>query len=138
VLPGRPVVVLDVAHNPHAAATLAQNLDHMGFHPYTYAVFGAMHDKDIDGVIAHLKKRIDHWYVTDLPLPRAATADHIKQRLLASHAAASEPDSEISIRSFSSPEEAFTAALNEAGENDRIAVFGSFFTVAGVMGVRNP
>jgi dihydrofolate synthase/folylpolyglutamate synthase len=138
VLPGRPVVVLDVAHNPHAAATLAQNLDHMGFHPYTYAVFGAMHDKDIDGVIAHLKKRIDHWYVTDLPLPRAATAEHIKQRLLASHAAASEPDSEISIRSFSSPEEAFTAALNEAGENDRIAVFGSFFTVAGVMGVRNP
>jgi dihydrofolate synthase/folylpolyglutamate synthase len=52
VLPGRPSVILDVAHNPHAAATLAQNLDNMAFHPYTYAVFGTMHDKDIDGVIA--------------------------------------------------------------------------------------
>lgn len=138
VLPGRPVVILDVAHNPHAAATLAQNLDNMGFHPYTYAVFGAMHDKDIDGVIAHLKKRIDHWYVTDLPLPRAATAEHIKQRLLASIAGPAESDSEISIHTFSSPQQAFTAALNEAGENDRIAVFGSFFTVAGAMEVRNP
>ena len=51
VLPGRPTVILDVAHNPHAAATLAQNLDNMGFHRYTYAVFGAMHDKDISGVV---------------------------------------------------------------------------------------
>ncbi|THA33436.1 bifunctional folylpolyglutamate synthase/dihydrofolate synthase, partial [Streptomyces sp. A1136] len=40
VLPGQPLVILDVAHNPHAAAVLAQNLDNMGFHPYTYAVFG--------------------------------------------------------------------------------------------------
>ncbi|MGC8159809.1 glutamate ligase domain-containing protein, partial [Salmonella enterica] len=51
VLPGQPLVILDVAHNPHAAATLAQNLDNMGFHPYTYAVFGSMLDKDIEGVI---------------------------------------------------------------------------------------
>src|SRR5450830_564864 len=61
VLPGQPLVILDVAHNPHAAATLAQNLDNMGFHPYSYAVFGSMLDKDIEGVIAHLKGKIDHW-----------------------------------------------------------------------------
>jgi dihydrofolate synthase / folylpolyglutamate synthase len=137
VLPGRPAVILDVAHNPHAAATLAQNLDNMGFHPYTYAVFGAMHDKDIDGVIAHLRKRIDYWYLADLPLPRAATAEQIKQRLLALNAAEGQAVSHTSIHTFSSPQQAFTAALNEAGENDRIAVFGSFFTVAGVMEVRN-
>jgi hypothetical protein len=46
--------VLDVAHNPHAAATLAQNLGNMGFHRFTYAVFGIMQDKDIDAVIAHM------------------------------------------------------------------------------------
>ncbi|MFS2117903.1 glutamate ligase domain-containing protein, partial [Herbaspirillum frisingense] len=78
VLPGQPLVILDVAHNPHAAATLAQNLDNMGFHPYTYAVFGSMLDKDIEGVIGHLKDKIDHWCVTDLPLPRAATAQQLK------------------------------------------------------------
>jgi dihydrofolate synthase / folylpolyglutamate synthase len=137
VLPGRPVVILDVAHNPHAAATLAQNLDNMGFHPYTYAVFGAMHDKDIDGVIAHLKKRIDYWYVTDLPLPRAASAEQIKQKLLASGCADGGNSEQASIQTFSSPAQAFNAALNRAGENDRIAVFGSFFTVAGVMEARN-
>ncbi|MES2024217.1 MAG: bifunctional tetrahydrofolate synthase/dihydrofolate synthase [Pseudomonadota bacterium] len=138
VLPGRPVIILDVAHNPHAAATLAQNLDNMSFHPYTYAVFGAMQDKDIDGVIAHLKGRIDHWCVTDLPLPRAATATEIKEKLL--HAYGEEPsatDTERSIQTFTSPAEAFANALSRAGENDRIAVFGSFLTVAGVMEFRN-
>jgi dihydrofolate synthase / folylpolyglutamate synthase len=134
VLPGRPTVILDVAHNPHAAATLAQNLDNMGFHRYTYAVFGSMHDKDIDGVIAHLKGHVDHWNVTDLPLPRAATAEQLKEKLLAAGiASSSEPDAEKSVQSFPSPAEAFANAISRAGENDRIAVFGSFFTVAGVM-----
>ncbi len=69
-----PTVILDVAHNPHAAAALAQNLGNMGFHPYTYAVFGVMQDKDIDGVIAHMAPLVDHWCVADLPSPRAASA----------------------------------------------------------------
>ena len=49
VLPGKPAIVLDVAHNPHAAAVLAQNLDMMGFYPRTHAVFGMLNDKDIGG-----------------------------------------------------------------------------------------
>ena len=137
VLPGRPSVILDVAHNPHAAATLAQNLDNMGFHAYTYAVFGAMHDKDIDGVIAQLKDRVDHWYVTDLPLPRAATADQLRQKLLdAGVAPSNAKGAEKTIETFSTPAAAFASARSRAGENDRIAVFGSFLTVAGVMEFR--
>src|SRR5690606_7635339 len=61
VLPGQPSIVLDVAHNPHAAAHLAANLDNMGFFPYTWAVFGVMRDKDVDAMIAALKGRVDHW-----------------------------------------------------------------------------
>jgi len=134
VLPGRPSVILDVAHNPHAAATLAQNLDNMGFHRYTYAVFGAMADKDIAGVIAHLKERVDHWCLTDLPLSRAATALQLKQKLLdAGIAPSDQPGSECSIQTFATPAEAFANARSRAGENDRIAVFGSFLTVAGVI-----
>jgi dihydrofolate synthase/folylpolyglutamate synthase len=137
VLPGRPSVVLDVAHNPHAAATLALNLDNMGFHAYTYAVFGAMHDKDIDGVIAHLKDRVDHWCVTDLPLPRAATAEQLKEKLLAAGVVPNaQAGGEKSITTFASPAAAFENARSRAGENDRIAVFGSFLTVAGVMEAR--
>jgi dihydrofolate synthase/folylpolyglutamate synthase len=138
VLPGRPTIVLDVAHNPHAAATLAQNLDNMGFHPYTYAVFGAMQDKDIDGVITQLKGRIDHWCVTDLPLPRAASAEQIKDKLLEADVESQhQPDAERTVRAFGSPAEAFADALSRATENDRIVVFGSFLTVAGVMEARN-
>jgi dihydrofolate synthase/folylpolyglutamate synthase len=137
VLPGRPTVVLDVAHNPHAAAALAQNLENMAFHPYTYAVFGAMRDKDIDGVIAHLKGRVDHWCVTGLPLPRAASADEIEQKLRkAGIAPQSEPGAETTIQTFDSPGKAFMNARSRAGENDRIVVFGSFLTVAGAMEAR--
>ncbi|MDO8306153.1 bifunctional tetrahydrofolate synthase/dihydrofolate synthase [Herminiimonas sp.] len=138
VLPGKPTIILDVAHNPHAAATLAQNLDNMGFHPYTYAVFGAMQDKDIDGVIAQLQGRVDHWCVTDLPLPRAATAADIKHKLLAAYAGLPPvAETERSIQTFATPADAFANAMSRAGENDRITVFGSFLTVAGVMEFRN-
>ena len=139
VLPGRPTVILDVAHNPHAAAALSQNLDNMGFHPYTYAVFGAMEDKDIEGIVSQMKARIDHWCLTDLPLPRAATAVELKTKL---HEAdiclpgdKNNPDS--TIETFESPAKAFANAMSRAGENDRIVVFGSFLTVAGVMAARS-
>jgi len=137
VLPGQPLVILDVAHNPHAAATLAQNLDNMGFHPYTYAVFGAMLDKDIEGIVAQLKTRIDHWCLAALPLPRAASGEQLKERLLEAGVHAEQgADAQSSILSFDSPELAYANALSRAGENDRIVVFGSFLTVAGVMAAR--
>ena len=47
IIPGEPVLVLDVAHNPHSVAALAENIDAMGFYPVTHAVFGAMADKDL-------------------------------------------------------------------------------------------
>jgi len=131
VLPGRPTVVLDVAHNPHAAAHLASNLDQMGFHPYTYAVFGMMADKDIDGVIRALQGRVDHWLVVDLPGPRAAPASALLHRLRA--AGVPEMSGESSIQSHARPREALAAARAKAGPNDRIVVFGSFLTVADVM-----
>ena len=137
VLPGRPTVILDVAHNPHAAAALAQNLGNMGFHPYTYAVFGAMADKDIDGIIAHMKQHVDHWCVTDLPLARAAAARDIAAQLTeAGVSGGGAADAEHSINAFASPAEAYANARSRAGENDRIVVFGSFLTVAGVIAAR--
>ncbi|MES2935008.1 MAG: bifunctional tetrahydrofolate synthase/dihydrofolate synthase [Pseudomonadota bacterium] len=141
VLPGRPTVILDVAHNPHAAATLAQNLGNMGYYRYTYAVFGAMHDKDIAGVIAHVKDQVDHWCLTDLPLARAATTAELVQKLRDAGIdpnleANQKPNSDASVTCFASPAEAFANAMSRAGDDDRIAVFGSLRTVAGVMAAR--
>jgi dihydrofolate synthase/folylpolyglutamate synthase len=137
VLPGRPQVILDVAHNPHAAATLVQNLDNMGFFPFTYAIFGAMSDKDVLGVVSQFKDKIDHWYLTGLPLPRAAEtaqlADCLEQ---AGVRESTDKNSERSIRHYPNPQAAFTEAKARATENDRIVVFGSFLTVAGVMSLK--
>ncbi|BAN25938.1 bifunctional tetrahydrofolate synthase/dihydrofolate synthase [Caballeronia insecticola] len=133
VLPGKPQIILDVAHNPHAAAVLAQNLGNMGYFPYTYAVFGAMRDKDIEGVVSQLKGEIDHWNVTALPTPRGASAAQLESSLR--DAGVNDgPDSSVSC--FETPAAAFQDALNRASENDRILVFGSFYTVAGVMAYR--
>jgi dihydrofolate synthase/folylpolyglutamate synthase len=110
----------------------------MGFHPYTFAVFGAMADKDIQGIIAQLKDRIDHWCLTDLPLPRAASAESLAQHLRAAgFKESAEPGVERTLTCFSTPEQAFNDAKNRAGENDRMVVFGSFMTVAGVMAARS-
>ena len=128
VLPGKPTVVLDVAHNPHAAATLAQSMEAMAYHPYTYAVFGAMSDKDIDGVLKPMIDLVDYWYCTDLPTPRAALAKDLAKRIQAM-------GKEALV--FSEPGKAFQSALDKASEGDRIMVFGSFYTVAGVMAYRN-
>lgn len=128
VLPGKPTVVLDVAHNPHAAATLAQSMEAMAYHPYTYAIFGAMSDKDIDGVLKPMIDLVDYWYCTDLPTPRAASAKDLAKRIQSM-------GKEALV--FSEPGKAFQSALDKAGEGDRIIVFGSFYTVAGVMAYRN-
>ena len=135
VLPGRPTTVLDVAHNPHAAAALAQNLGNMGFHRYTYAVFGIMADKDIEGVLAPMAGLIDHWCVADLPSPRSAKSAELAQQLAALKPAGAKEE-DFSVTSFADPAAAFANAISRAGENDRIVVFGSFYTVAGVMAAR--
>lgn len=136
VLPGQPTIVLDVAHNPHAAATLAQGLDKMGYHPYTYAIFGAMADKDIAGVIKPLLGTIDFWFCTDLPTPRAASAQVLSQTLEDLGVAVKKGD-DGGIECFPDPANAYQNALSKAGDGDRIVVFGSFYTVAGVMAHRN-
>ncbi|TFW33547.1 bifunctional tetrahydrofolate synthase/dihydrofolate synthase [Massilia horti] len=135
VLPGRPTVILDVAHNPHAAAALAQNLGNMGFYRYTYAVFGIMQDKDIDAVINPLLEQVDHWCVANLDSPRSAQAAELVARLSAHRPAGAKPE-DFSAIAFANPAEAYANALSRAGENDRIVVFGSFYTVAGVMAAR--
>jgi dihydrofolate synthase/folylpolyglutamate synthase len=126
VLPGRPVVILDVAHNPHAAAVLSENLSSSGYAPYTHAVFGMLGDKDVAAVIDAVKSRFDHWYLTDLPGPRGLSAESLAGRL-------AERGVTSGVTRHVDPASALAAAREAAGENDRIVVFGSFLTVAGVM-----
>ncbi len=133
IIPGQPTIVLDVAHNPHASATLSKSLDKMGYFPYTYAIFGVMQDKDINAVIKPMLEIVDFWYCVDLPTPRAASAEHLAHRLRELGV----KDSDISgVEVFNSPATAYEKSLNKVSQNDRIVVFGSFFTVSGVLDYR--
>ena len=128
IIPGQPALVLDVAHNPHAVAALAANLDAMGFFPTTHAVFGAMADKDVAAILARLGPLVDRWYFCDLPTPRAESAANLQARWQAQNTR-----KDASAACFDSPALALQAAVGAADPADRIVVFGSFFTVGGVL-----
>ena len=128
IVPGQPTLVLDVAHNPHAVAALAENLDAMGFYPTTHAVFGAMADKDLGPMLARVGPVIDRWYFCDLPTPRAAAA----QQLQAAWGAGNTRQDAMAS-THADPQAALQAAVAAADPADRIVVFGSFFTVGGVL-----
>jgi dihydrofolate synthase/folylpolyglutamate synthase len=122
VLPGRPQVILDVAHNPQAAKALAANLAGAGFAPETIAVCGMLRDKDIAGVLREVAPRITRWHLATLSGPRGAAASELRQFL---------PGKEA--QTHASPAEAFEAAKMRAGQDDKIVVFGSFLTVGEVI-----
>lgn len=128
IVPGQPTLVLDVAHNPHAASALAANLDAMGFFPNTHAVFGAMADKDLDGILRRMAPVVEHWYFCDLPGARAASADALQQRWQALNTR-----KDVSASVHAGPAQALAAAVAKADPADRILVFGSFLTVGGVL-----
>ena len=128
VVPGQPALVLDVAHNPHSVAALALNLDAMGFYPTTHAVFGAMADKDLAPMLQRMDPLVDRWYFADLPTPRAASGAALQA---AWQAVTKRTDAVSAV--FSTPLDALHAAAAKAQAADRIVVFGSFYTVGGVL-----
>ncbi|MFC5498175.1 bifunctional tetrahydrofolate synthase/dihydrofolate synthase [Caenimonas terrae] len=128
VVAGQPALVLDVAHNPHSVAALAANLDAMGFYPTTHAVFGAMADKDLAAMFRKIGPLVDRWYFTDLDTARAAKAADLQAAWRAQ-----ETRKDVASATYASPMEALHAAAAAADPADRIIVFGSFFTVGGVL-----
>ena len=126
-LPGRfqiisdaPRVILDVAHNPHAAAYLADRLAQLPKKGRVLAVIGMLHDKDIAGTLACLAGQVDSWYCAPLEGPRGATAAQLVEHLKTGEV-------------YGSVAEAWHAAMAAAGADDTVLVCGSFHTVAHVM-----
>lgn len=163
IQPGLPCVIFDVAHNPHAAAALAQNLDNMPSYPKTIAVVGMYKDKDVDGVITRMATRIDHWMCASLEGPRGLAGEELAQHVRAVLARGKAPDDVLApeaednahrpgvrpaarvsaskasavVSSYNSPQLAYEAARKEASDNDRIVVFGSFATVGPILEAAN-
>ena len=129
VLPGRPTVILDVAHNPQAAAGLVANLAAQTGFGRTLMVVGMLADKDIEGALAALAGAVDAWFLASLDVPRGASAERLAEALQT-------VDARGSVARCASPAEALERAAKEAGENDRIVVCGSFYTVAAALGAQ--
>lgn len=125
---GRPMLILDVAHNPHAAHSLARNLAALPPAGMTYAVCAMLQDKDRAGVVQALKPCVDTWFVSGLAGPRGGSAAEMRQVLEAAQVG--------DVHSLPTVAEALHHAYNQAGENDRIVVLGSFMTVAEAMRAR--
>ena len=120
----KPTVIIDVAHNPHAARYLAEKLKKQTANKII-AVVGMLKDKDIEHTLQHIAPQISSWHLADLSGPRGASAEHLAKFL-------PETSSYICHQSI---EEAYHAALAQALDDDLVVIFGSFFTVAGVLAI---
>lgn len=114
-------LLLDVGHNPHAAVYLAGRLARRAPRGRRLAVFGLLADKDLHGVLAPLHGLIADWAVAPLPTPRSRTADELQTALAALGAR---------VTAWSSLAQALETQCAQAGEDDEILVFGSFYSVA--------
>lgn len=126
VLSQHPEVIVDVAHNPHAAHALAASLRQRDGSGKTIAVFAMLADKDMAGVAAAMADEIDVWLVAGLDVPRGAAAETLREALAQAGIAAP-------VRVCGDVTEAWRLACEGARENDRICAFGSFYTVAQVL-----
>lgn len=124
MLDGKPLIILDVAHNPHAATELAHNLHALPCAGKTYAVLGMLRDKDIAGVVAVMNSLVDGWHVAGIDERRGATLGEMMQSLSAVRGLKTGYESVLS---------AFLSVRKIAQSEDRIVVFGSFVTVGQVL-----
>jgi len=130
-IPGRfqqfnqPVTtILDVAHNPAAATLLAQRLHEQPCSGKTLAVVSILSDKDIPATLRPLLNSVDQWYVGGLDVARGASAETMANHLL---------NLGVTAHTVSSVTAAFEQAVANCGAQDRILVFGSFYTVGLVL-----
>jgi dihydrofolate synthase/folylpolyglutamate synthase len=129
-LGGDPALIVDVGHNPQAARALAEWLDTQPA-GRLHAVYGALADKDVAGVISALGDRIDHWHlaglerVTPRGLPVAALAGILQQTLPQASF-----DAHVDVAG------ALAAAQVAAKPGERILAFGSFFVASAVIAER--
>ncbi|OCH17541.1 bifunctional tetrahydrofolate synthase/dihydrofolate synthase [Aliivibrio logei] len=115
-----PLILLDVAHNPHSAHYLVQQVRLRYPNKKIHAVVGMLHDKDIESTVNEFTGVVDVWYPASLSGPRAAKASELVAFI------------EQETTEYSSPVEAFKVALQHAGNDELILVFGSFHTVGEV------
>ncbi len=122
-----PEVIVDVSHNRQAAGTLAENLSSTAVKGRTIAVVGMLRDKEVEAVVERLAPEIDLWIAAGLDVSRGLSSTEL-EKLIGSTVTDRE------IHAYDTVSLAYEAARGIAREQDRILLFGSFYTVAAVLG----
>lgn len=114
-------ILFDVSHNPQAAEYLAEFIKN--YHPKktVHAIFSALKDKNIFGIVAPLKNVVDYWYPALLTGKRAASREQLNKAM----SLIGEED----LLCHDDPISAYQSACSRANEGDLIVVYGSFVTV---------
>lgn len=126
VIDDRPLVILDVSHNPDSIALLAANLQQQDVTGKTYAVVAMLKDKNIIESLEKIISSIDYWYFAGLAVSRGENPEVLNAALKKLNPAGNS-------QAYTDVNEAWEHALEQAGDDDRIVVFGSFHTVGVIL-----
>ena len=121
--------LLDVAHNPAAAASLTDWLAALDWPGDIHAILGIYADKDVESISTLLAPVIASWHLTDMDEHRAETSSGLRQRLSVK--------SSVNVHTYDKIASALAGAEKIASEGDMILVFGSFPVVGGVLSQLN-
>jgi dihydrofolate synthase/folylpolyglutamate synthase len=121
IVGGDPQWILDVAHNPEAAAVLAENLRALPAARRTFAVVGILKDKDAPALVAPMLPLVDQWIVASTSGPRGQSAAELRARCA--------PRLDRHCTEAGGISEACEIARGEAHAGDRVVVYGSFQTI---------
>ncbi|MCG8015528.1 MAG: bifunctional tetrahydrofolate synthase/dihydrofolate synthase [Candidatus Thiodiazotropha sp. 'RUGA'] len=131
LIEGRPSLLLDVAHNAQAVASLRCYLDRLDWPAEVYALFGLLKDKDSEAIVECLHSAISGWYLVDLPGARGQSAEQLA-RVVRQHGA------KLPVHCFSDFSGAFECVKSHVKAEDLIVIFGSFLVVGDALDVIDP
>ena len=122
VVKSNPEIILDVAHNEDAAKKLKSNIEKYP-KKKTRAVIGVLKDKDVYSLVKPLIPIIDKWYCGTIDSERGMNAQEISSRLTVA-------SKNSNVEKFDTMSDAFSKVLAESLYDERIIIYGSFYTVS--------
>jgi dihydrofolate synthase / folylpolyglutamate synthase len=128
VFPGPVGTVVDVAHNPQAARSLAANLEHLAPGGRIHAVFACLRDKDASGIVAGVAPQVSSWHLAQLPGERARPVAELA-RLTRDTAGTDQ------VATYACVADAWRGACQRARTGDWVLACGSFLVAGAVLGL---
>ena len=120
---GDKTVIFDIAHNPHSAKALADNLQQLNCEGKTHIVLAVLSDKDVIGILKELRPVVDYLHLTELVSDRTLPVGELAETVQAY-------DASLLIEQHQSVNDACRRALSQMKDGDCLIICGSMITVS--------